>query len=803
MRWLDELIQDVRLALRTTIRAPAFAGTAIALLAAGIGLAVSTFTVANAVLRRPLPVRDQDRVVVLWGAAEGSVRNLPLTLGHFDRFRRDARTLVEVAGTMSAEAWPQAAREGRRELLLSVGVVTGNFCRVLGSPALLGRTLRSDDDVVGAAPVAVISHAAWRRLFNGEHTVLGRRVTLHQRGTTYTIVGVAPPGLEFPAGTDLWVPLAPFGAPEVVPIGRLVPGVTLAQAEEELRASFLRDASSEWRGSRAVARPLRLVVVGDAEPVLLLLSSAAALLWLIACVNVSSLLLVRAAGRTQEIGVRRALGASRGRVVRQLFTENAFLAFGGGALGTAVAVGLTRTLVALAPPELPRLEEIGQDGVSIWIAAGVGVGAVLLCGLLPAFWPSAASSPELRGNDRTVTHTRGTRRAVHALVVFQIGLALVVLNAAGLLGRTVRALERVSMGFTAEHVAVLDLAWPQQKFDSAERVSALYDRLIPPIEALPGVIGAAPVNIAPFTGATAGWDGRFVAERRAAHGPGAVLNLAVVGEDYFRSLGLPVLLGRGFTARDRDGSARVAVISERVASRLWPGQNALGMRIGFEQAASPDDWWTVVGLVPETRYRAVREPAPTVYLPFRQFGAPVAMITTIVVRTRANPSAVTPSIRRAIQEIDRDVIVTRSEPMVQLVAGQFAQPRLSASLTAVFATGALLLAGVGLYAVLAYAVRQRTRELAIRHALGATPSRLRSLVVRQALLLAGIGAVWGLLTALAGGRLLRSLLFGVHPADPLTLVATTCVLVAVMLAAAYIPAQRATRADPAASLREN
>jgi hypothetical protein len=278
--------------------------------------------------------------------------------------------------------------------------------------------------------------------------------------------------------------------------------------------------------------------------------------------------------------------------------------------------------------------------------------------------------------------------------------------------------------------------------------------------------------------------------------------MAVVGAGYFRSLGIPVLRGRGFADADREGSTRVALVSEQVARRFWPGQDPIGKQIGFDPPTSAG-WWTVVGLVPETRYRALRAPAPTVYLPYRQFGDVVTMITTVAVRTTGDPSTATPSIRRVVRSTDTDVVVTSAAPLHALVAGELAEPRLSAVLAGVFGAGALVLASLGLYAVLAFVVRQRTRELAIRHALGATPLRLRALVLRQALVLAVTGAVWGLLVALAGARLLRSLLFGVSPTDPLTLATVTATLILVALAAAYLPARRATRADAAAMLREN
>jgi predicted permease len=466
-----------------------------------------------------------------------------------------------------------------------------------------------------------------------------------------------------------------------------------------------------------------------------------------------------------------------------------------------LAVTLTRTLIALAPPDLARLEEVRMHGVSLGVSAVVAIGAVLLAGLLPALWTSGQLAVPLTGGDRTRTDARATRRTHFTLVVFQIGLALLVLTAAGLLTRTLRELGRLNTNLAADQLTVLQLAWPLDKFSSPERVIALYDGIIPAIEALPAVVAAAPVNIAPFTGATAGWDGRFIARGSASAERGPVLNMSVVGSGYFRSLGIPVLRGRGFTDRDREGSTRVALVSEQVAGRFWPGQNPIGKQIGFDPPTSAD-WWTVVGLVPETRYRALRQPAPTVYLPYRQFADVVTMITTVVVRTTGDPSSVTPSIRRVVQGTDPDVVVTSAVPMQALVAGELAEPRFSAVLAGVFGGGALLLASVGLYAVLAFVVRQRTRELAIRHALGATPSRLRALVLRQAMLLAGTGALWGLLVALAGARLLRSLLFGVSPTDPLTLTTVTATLVAVALAAAYIPARRATRADAAAILRD-
>ena len=314
MTWLDNLTQDARLAVRVLARSPGFAAAAVATLALGIGLSVAMFTVYDAVLRRPLPVRDQDRIVVLWGEAEGSIRRLPLTHPHFERFREDPQTLREVAGVLNPRGWPHAVRDGERGLALNLAAVTGNFFRVLGSQPVLGRLLRPEDDVDGAERVMVISHRLWRRYFGGDPGVIGRTLTLHEKEVSHTIVGIAPPGLEYPAGADFWVPLTLFTRLEAVPIGRLAPGATPAQAAAELRASFQRDGPVAWRDVRAVATPLPEVVIGDIRPALRLLSAAAALLFFIGCFNVANLLLARASGRMHELAVRRALGAGQGRL---------------------------------------------------------------------------------------------------------------------------------------------------------------------------------------------------------------------------------------------------------------------------------------------------------------------------------------------------------------------------------------------------------------------------------------------------------------------------------------------------------
>lgn len=804
MAWLDDLTQDVRFGVRMLARSPGFTAAAVVTLALGIGLSVAMFTVSDAVLRRPLPVQDQDRVVVLWGEAEGSIRRLPLTDDHFARFREAPHTLQDVAGVLNPRAWPHAVRDGEQGLSLNLAAVTGNFFTVLGTRPIVGRLLVPEDDVAGAPRVMVISHGLWQRHFGGDPGVLGRTLTLHERELAYTVVGVAPPGLEYPASADFWVPLALFARWEAVPLGRLAAGATAAQAAAELRASLQRDASVTWRDLRAVVTPLPDVVIGDVRPALRLLSAAAALLFLIGCFNVANLLLARASGRVHEIAVRRALGARQGRIVRQLLTEGGLLALAGGLFGAVFAGALVNGLVALAPPELPRLEEIRLASLPLQWAAGISIAAALMFGLVPALLASASVASAVRPGDRSATESMPRRRLQDALVVLQIGLAIVVLATAGLLGRSLLHLQRLDMGFNAGRVAVVELAWPDAKYDSLDKTRGFYDRLLQRLAALPGVVSVAPMHLMPFEGATGGIDGRFVADGTATMDAATapMFSLEVVGPAYFGTLGIPLLRGRPFMDADREDTLRVIVVSEAVARVMWPGGDALGRRLGMGQPERPEDWWTVIGIVPETRYREMREPTPTVYVSTSQFVSEFVSVRRIAIRSTGDPAAVLPLVRHAVQEIDPDTFVASAHTMGGLMARELAQPRLSAALLGAFGIGALVLAGVGLYAMLAYIVRRRTRELAIRHALGATPSRLRALVTRQALTLAGTGVLLGLAVSLAAGRLLESLLFGTSPRDPPTLVAVASLVVTVALAASYFPARRAMRADPAAVLRQ-
>jgi putative ABC transport system permease protein len=796
-RWLHDAREDLRFGCRRLIREREAAAAIVAVLASGIALSVAIFTIADTVLRRPLPVVDQQRIVVLWGEAGGSMRTLPLARQHFERFRKEARTLQDVAGTLSIDSWAQPIRDGEQTFRVNLSPVTGNFFLVLGSKAVLGRTLVPDDDHPGAAPVAVLSYSLWRGQFAGNPAVLGRRLQL-RNSRVVTVVGVAGPGLEYPTGTEMWTPFASFsGGVEVMPLGRLAPEATPRLAADELRASFEREPGNAWRGLRAAAVPLPSLILGDVRPALLLLSAAAAVLLLTACFNVSNLLLLRGAARQHEIAVRQALGASNRRIIRLLFIESLPVAIVAGVIGAWLATELLRVLVILAPADIPRLEEVRLQGVSLGLAVLVSCAAAVGSGLMPALWLSRDVTLLNRaGKNQTVP--RNIVLAQRAMVVFQVGLAVFVLFVAGLLGRTLQALHAIDTGLEADHVAVVELSLPDQKFGSGERVAAMYEGLLPRIKALPGVTSVATVNIVPFTGATAGWDGPFVAEGQSS--PAPMFNFAVVGAEYFETMGIRLPSGRAFDRNDRRGSAPVAIVSEQAARLLGVENGAVGRRIRL--AGAPGDWRTIVGVAAETRYRAIRQAAPTVYLPVAQFSEVMTLINTLVVRTDGRPAAAVPSIRNAVAQADPDVTVLHAAALSDLVSGQFTRPRLNAVLLSLFAAGAALLAAVGLYSLLASAVKARRRELAIRQAIGATPGQVRRMVIVQGAWLCWAGLAFGLAAGLASGRLLGTVLYGVAPNDLQTMTAVAALLMISSLAACYVPARQATRADLTTLLRD-
>ena len=808
---IETLLQNLRVGARGLRRAPGFALSAVLTLALGIGLSTAVFTVADALLLRRLPVVDQERIVVLSGRTrDGSVSDWPLGLEDARALARRAPSLGRAAFVDYYGAVPKPVRDGGGLSRLARSRVSGDFFAVLGAEPLLGRALRPEDDVRGAAPVMVLSHRAWRERFGGSADVLGRRVVLHDEGTTYTIVGVMPRGLDYPRGTDAWVATlaaVPAGAERFIAlhvVGRLAPGATPERARDELTAFFAREGAAEQeRDLRGTVRTLPQLVLGDTRRAVLVFAGASALLLLITCINVANLLLVRGLARVREVAVRAALGAGRGRVIAQLLTEHALLAAAGGALGVLAAAAGVHAFVALAPVGLPRVDEIQLDAAALAAAVGISGAAMLLFAVAPAVATSGVELAQvLRSGARQSAGRRATL-ATEALVVGQVALALVVLSAAGLLARSFAQLKGAELAFQPARLLVVELALPAGRYDTPTEQMAMLDRLLPRLEAVPGVRAVSPAVAAPFSG-THGWDGRLAAEGQTPEeaGRNPVLNMEVVTPNYFATLGTPVLRGRGFTDADRAGAPPVVVISQSTARHFWPGADPVGKRLtmggGSDQRAL-----TVAGVVPDTRYRDLREARPSIYFPLRQSFFPFVP-TTLIVRAAADAAAdadVAPALRRAIEEAAPGVAMASALPFERLLERPLAQPRLNAMLLAAFAGAAVALAAVGLFGVMAMTVRQRTRELGVRMALGATAGDVGRLVLRRGMALAVAGVSLGLAGALAANRLLAALLFEVGPGDAPTLVAVALALLGVAALASAVPARSSARIEPAVALR--
>lgn len=801
--------EDLRFAVRTLRRAPGWVAGVVLTLGLGIGLATAVFTIADALLLRPLPVRQQERVAVLWGMTrDGRSDHLPLLLPDAQEFQRRTRTLARAEFFSYGGALAVDVDLGGGITRLRRSLVSGGYFDMLGTRPVLGRALRPSDDVSGAAPVAVLSYAGWQRFFGGAADVVGRQLALHEMDGTYTIVGVMPLGLDYPHGVDFWAAVVPSSGPlgdqkiyaELLMIGRLRPGASLGDARAEMTSFFARlEAARRAWPLRGVARPLTEEVVGNVGQAVLAFAAAAGLLLLITCINVSNLLIVRGRGRGREIAIRSALGAARGRIVMQLITESALLAAGGAVVGVAFAVAAVRGFVALAPAGTPRLDEIHVTGSVVAGAIAITTVATLLFALAPTLVTSRAElQATLRAGARQSGPSRRGWIGTEMMVAGQVALAVVVLAAAGLVVRSLVELEQIDLAFDPSRVLVAELTISHSlSFADAREVSAVVSRLLPRLEALPGVRSAAPMLTPPFA-EVGGVFGRMPVEGQTPNeeATNPVMDYEVVTPSFFRTLGISLVRGRLITDGDREGTLPVVVIGESAARHYWPGADPIGRRLGRGK-----DVFTVVGVVRDSHYRNLRDPRPSMYLPLRQSPFPVAPLT-LVIAAAGPPADLAPAVRRTVSEVIPGIAVVSASPLATYLATPLAQPRLDALLLALFGGAAVLLAAVGLFGVMAAAVRQRTREIGVRIALGATPAQVSRIVIARALAIAAVGAVTGLVAALASTRALQSLLYSVSPTDPLTLAGVLLLLLFVALLAAYLPARRAQRVDPIVALRE-
>ncbi len=800
--WLEALAQDVRFAARQLRTHPGFTIVAIVTLALGIGASTAIFSVVNAVVLRPLPYPDADELVVVHQTALArAAEPIPFSPPNYVDFRDQARSFAHFGGAF----WSAATLTGGEPERLEAAYVHASFLSALGMSPQIGRLLEKADEAHGAARVALLSYGLWQRRFGADPAVLGHILMLDDK--PHTVVGVLPRGVDYPLQADVWMPLrfAPSEMQErfsfyVRVVARLAPGVSLEQAQSELdtiaqRLAQQRPDTNKGFGARLVS--LHDHVVGDVRATLLYLLGAVGFVWLIACANVANLMLSRAAAREREMAVRTALGAGRARLAAQLLTESILLALAGGAAGLLLGRWCVAALIALRPQHLPRLDEVRLDPYVFGFAAGMSLLAGILFGLIPAMRAGRADwglSLKVGAQTSVVRHAR-TRGA---LVVAQLSLSLVLLAGAGLMLRTLWALLSTPAGFDARDVLVADLLLPVKYNEQVRRV-AFMEAVLGRLAALPGAQSAAAVNILPLSGRQA--TQRFRIEGRpeaASQGDPPAANYRVVSADYLRLMRIPLRRGQGIDARDSAAAPAVVLINEAMARRYWPGENPLGRRITILRRGEPA-FREIVGIVGDIRHAGLHlEAQPEMYV---AIGQPLLAYVSLAVRTTGDPAKLASALREAVWAVDPDQPVSRVRTMDEVVAASIGETRFYSLLLGIFAALALGLAAVGIYGVMSYAVAARTREIGIRLALGAQRGTVFRLVLARGARLVAMGLVIGLTGALAATRGIEKLLYGVQATDALTFAAVAAVLALVALVACWLPARRATRVDPAITLR--
>jgi putative ABC transport system permease protein len=804
---LERVLRDLELAIRGLRRSPGFAVAAIAILGLGIGMSTAMFTIYRAVLVDRLPVADQDRLIIMHPLDRGG-SHLDPPLPFLKEMRRDSGTIRAVAGVYHIGALPAALLDGTTSFALAEGIITPNLFDVLGARPFLGRFIRPADGDAGAPGVLVLTFQTWHRLFNADRGIIGHTFVVPYDRSRLTVVGVAPPGLEYPAGVEAWVAAKPDFTAQVDVLARLAPGATIEAARSTFYALLQR--VNPFAGetlpdlpkiSGIEAHSFTQELLGSARPAITILTLAVVLLLVIACVNVGNLVLVRTTARTREIAVRRAIGASYGDITHQLVVENAVIGVVGGGAGLLCAQLLLRVLLAFAPAQLPRTDVLRLGGAPAGVALGVTAVAVLLFGLFPAFVAArAAPYGVLRSDTRSGSEAPSGRRTRRWLVSSQMALALIMLAGAALLARSLDRLLRMDLGYQPHHVSLLSVTGPQSVFSSADKNVEVAERLMTRLRAVPGLESVTPIESVPFKGQSF-----FIMKMARADQPASeranspFIPFDIGGEEYFQTLQIPIIRGRGFLKTDTKEGEKVVVLSEALAHRFWPNDDAVGKQLRNVYDTT-NTVWTVVGIARDTHFRSLRDVAPVIYVPFAQLWT-AWWSGQLAVRTRGPLSGLLPSMRSAVRDVDPGIVIWKTDTMDQLLDGPLAQPRLSALLLSSFSVVALLLAAIGLYGVMSSLVRQRTREIGVRIALGATARDVRTLVLGEALRVVALGAGIGLAGALLGTRLLSSLLFGVRPTDPAALLGSCALLVAIGVCAAYVPARHAGRIDPARALR--
>ncbi|HEV2115677.1 MAG TPA: ABC transporter permease [Terriglobales bacterium] len=822
---LETCAQDLRYALRALRKSPGFTIVAVLTLALGIGANASLFSVVNTVLLQPLPFKNPSRLMMLFeGLPQVGSPKIPFSTPDYTIVKRGQKSFEAIGAVQDKEF--ELSGHGEPDRIIGARVSASIF-PMLGIAPVLGRFFRPEEDAPGQN-VAVLSYGLWQRQYGGRPDIVGETIELDRQ--PYTVIGVMPRHFVFPLPgpianflpAALWVPMA-FTPAELQGWGMrydlsvlacLRPGVSLQQASSEgqalgaaIEAQYPRDILKDFYGARLLVTPLpwHEEVTGPVRPLLLVLMVAVGLVLLIACANVATLLVSRAAARQREIAIRKALGATRVRLLRQLLTESLLLALLGGGLGLLLALWGKDMLLALAPADIPLPQNVGFGLGVLLFAFGISCLTAILFGLAPA-WHTAASKLQqsLQEGGRSRTAGRARHRLQNAFVAVEFGLSLVLLIGAGLLLRSFGKLLQTDLGFQPDHVLTMEIPLPAQAYPQASQIRNFYQRLADEIPNLPGVKAAGIADDLPLRAAvfhTLQLEGRPQVGK-----PPAVAETWTLG-NYFQTMGIPLIAGRLFNPQDGPNSPPVVIISRGMAKKYWPGQDAIGKRLRHEEG---QPWITVVGVVGDVNDGPVSRPIQShIYIPFVQLSdaltaenvVGVARSMNLAVRTAGEPSALATAVVAKIHSLDPDIAVAEIGTMTQVISSSLAGPKFNTWLLSLFAGFALFLSAIGIYGVLAYAVTQQRHEIGIRMALGARPRHVLRFVLAWGTRLACLGAAFGIVAALALTRLMKGLLYGVRATDPLTFAGVTLLLLSAAVLASLIPARRATKVDPMVALR--